>query len=112
MDFKYINLKYLQNFTQGDIQQMRKVITIFLDNAPSLLKQMMEGLDNEDFNQLKTAVHTLKSQVIYMGMDTIRPTILEVEELAKTANKNAEMKQGVTAIFEYINKGIEELNQI
>lgn len=81
-DYSFINTDFLMNFTGKDPGKMKKYINMFLQSAPEAIAQMRAFHNNGDWVNLKTAAHSLKPQLAYMGIDSLKETILRIEEYA------------------------------
>jgi signal transduction histidine kinase/CheY-like chemotaxis protein/HPt (histidine-containing phosphotransfer) domain-containing protein len=65
---RYSDLKFLDGITKGDLTKQKKYIEIFLRNAPQLLADAKHSLSINDRERLRVQVHSLKSQLSYMGV--------------------------------------------
>jgi signal transduction histidine kinase/CheY-like chemotaxis protein/HPt (histidine-containing phosphotransfer) domain-containing protein len=65
---KVTDLTFLENFTKGDLQKQKKYIQLYLDNAPNSLRQAKQAFEKLDYETVKINVHSLKSQLNYMGV--------------------------------------------
>jgi signal transduction histidine kinase/CheY-like chemotaxis protein len=92
---KVTDLTFLQNFTANDREKQRKYIDLFLKTAPNVLEQAATALQSKNWEQLKVSVHSLKSQLNYMG---IAESVSNVYALEK-ASINEEMQDKLPAMF-------------
>ena len=51
----------------GSENILRKVISLYLDSSPALMKSIREAVEGTDFDALHRAAHTLKSSSAYLG---------------------------------------------
>jgi PAS domain S-box-containing protein len=81
-----VNLTVLENFLaaigENTPQMVHEVITLFLETAPGLLRDIREAIEQEDSARLTQAAHTLKSSSAQLGAMTF-------SELCKTLEKTA-----------------------
>jgi signal transduction histidine kinase/CheY-like chemotaxis protein/HPt (histidine-containing phosphotransfer) domain-containing protein len=63
-----IDLNFLKNFTKSNLLKQKKYIDLYLQTAPKILAQAKEALASKNYEQLKVSVHSLKSQLNYMGV--------------------------------------------
>ena len=81
-----VNLTVLENFLaaigENTPQMVHEVITLFLETAPVLLRDIREAIEQEDSARLTQAAHTLKSSSAQLGAMTF-------SELCKTLEKTA-----------------------
>ncbi|TMJ71623.1 MAG: response regulator [Alphaproteobacteria bacterium] len=76
------NLAQLQREGRPDI--VNRVITLFLESAPALLKDLQEGAAKADTAQLHRASHTLKSASANVGAALLSAHCRELEAMART----------------------------
>ena len=91
------NLSFLKSFAANDAAKISKYVNMFLTGAPQMLEQMKSQLQASDWKGLRTTVHSLKSQVKYMG-------IASAEELAITIEKHAAEETNLSALPEMVSR--------
>ena len=74
------DLTFLKTFTAGDSVKMSKYINMFLSAAPQSLVQMKQQIEASDWKALKTAAHSLKTQLKYMGIASAVETAYAIEQ--------------------------------
>ncbi|MBK7109984.1 MAG: Hpt domain-containing protein [Bacteroidetes bacterium] len=87
MSEQVINLSFLESFTRGDTTKMKKYIAMFISGAPDAIQQMRMLHNDSNWNQLRTVAHSLKPQLSYMGIDSVKETVLRIEEYAAEQKK-------------------------
>ena len=106
-----IDLTFLQSFTGGNKEKIAKYVNLFLQACPEQLGRMKEKLAEKDYPGLRAAAHTLKPQVIYMGMKKGEQMVKEIESMAGE-QRNVEQLPGLMAEFDsHCNAAIEELKK-
>ena len=73
------NLDFLTQFTKGDKAKMKKYIEMYLDTAKQKMEVMNNSIATKEFETLKVAAHTMKSQARYMGISTVEADIVSLE---------------------------------
>lgn len=106
---KCIDLSFLISMTGGNKERMSKYINLFLQNAPGLVKQMEDQLQQQDWASMKSTVHTLKSQFSYMGMAEAQALALQVERNTDEKTNLDSIPALVEKITDLFNRGSEEL---
>jgi CheY-like chemotaxis protein len=76
------NLAQLQREDRPDI--VNRVITLFLETAPALLKDLQEGAEDGDTARLGRASHALKSSAANVGAAAFSARCEELEILARS----------------------------
>jgi len=79
---KITNTAFLKSFAGNDVAKQKKYISLFLENAPKLVRQLEIGVTNKDFDAIKIAAHSLKTQLNYMGVKEELSHVQEIERLA------------------------------
>lgn len=87
--------RFLISFAGNDATKQKKYINLFLQSAPKLLDQIKSGLDTKDYESIKIAAHSLKTQMNYMG---VKEEISHVHRLEQLAASSANHDEIVTII--------------
>ncbi len=90
--------RFLQSFAGNDMAKQKKYISLFLENAPKLMYHLQIGIDNNDFDAIKIAAHSLKTQFSYMG---VKEELSHIQEIERLASRSAD--------FEVIERLFENL---
>lgn len=100
-----IDLSFLQQFSGGDKAKMSKYIGMFLKSYPSALQAIDDKLAAQDWSGLRTAAHSLKPQLNYMGAKTMQELAKEIEysagegkDLEKLPGMVSDLKKGVVQV--------------
>ena len=94
-----IDLTFLQSFTGGNKEKIAKYINLFLQACPEQLAKMNERLAERDYPGLRATAHTLKPQVIYMGMKKGEEMVKRIESMAGE-QRDVEQLPALVAEFE------------
>jgi CheY-like chemotaxis protein/nitrogen-specific signal transduction histidine kinase/HPt (histidine-containing phosphotransfer) domain-containing protein len=93
------SLAQLQREGRPDI--VNRVITLFLESAPALLKELQEGAENGDADRLGRASHALKSCAANVGAAVLAAHCEEIEAMARAGRvPDAPMQVG-TIVEDY-----------
>lgn len=111
-DYQVINVEFLRSFTQNNPAKISKYINMFLHSAPDTLKQMKTQLQAGDFNGLKTTAHSLKPQLAYMGIDSVKESILRIEEYAESGKKPEAIAALINDVEDTCTRAFDELNDV
>lgn len=117
MSYQMINLAFLENFTKKDNAKMVKYIQMFLQLAPVSIATMKQQHASADWNNLRTTAHSLKPQLAYMGIDSLKEHILRIEEYAgegknpdTIANLIMQVESGCNTAFAELTEVIQKLS--
>lgn len=73
------DLNFLKSLAGNDESKQQKYIQMFLQNAPRLLDQLRDGIGNGDYQAIRSAAHSLKTQFNYMGVKEKHTHLQEIE---------------------------------
>lgn len=104
--------RFLLSFAGQDKAKQKKYIQIFLQNAPKLLEQIEQGLVEKNYESIKIAAHSLKTQLNYMGVKEELSHIFEIEQLSKNAHRHDELTQLTQQLRVVCSAAFAELEQL
>ena len=81
---KTIDLTFLNTFTGGNRDKMKKYISMFLNYCPGQLVKMKAQLQDGNYDGLRGTAHALKPQITYMGVHGGEELIKKIENMAGT----------------------------
>ena len=67
---KTVDLTFLNSFTGGNPEKIKKYISMFLNYCPGQLTTMQEQLTSQNYDGLRVTAHALKPQITYMGIQS------------------------------------------
>lgn len=98
-----LDLKYLDDFAGNDAATMRELIDIFMEHGPQLIADLRSYCDSKQIDKLRRAAHKMKPMLAYVGMNSIRMRVTEIED-AEITDENwdwtAAMVSSVCSDFE------------
>jgi HPt (histidine-containing phosphotransfer) domain-containing protein len=104
------NLSFLENFTGNDVSRIRKYIAMFLDSTPSEMDVIRQSMKEKNWDMLRAGAHSLKPQMIYMGIKAGEELLKEIEQHAGNATKLEELPVMVEELDKVFAKSCDELN--
>lgn len=111
MAYDHINLTFLEEFAKGDSKRMKRYINMFLQSAPGGIESMRTHYAGQDWEQLKSAAHSLKPQVGYMGIASLKEIIPRLEEYAREKKNLEQIPQLIDEVESICGNAFEELRQ-
>lgn len=102
-------LENLREMIGGDDAFLQELIDTFLGEAPQLLADMRQAVENEDAPLLRLAAHTLKSNSAEFGAMTLSSLCKQLEAMGKagTLEGAAEMVTQAEAEYEQVKAALE-----
>jgi CheY-like chemotaxis protein len=103
------DMQFLQQFTGGNPEKLKKYKGMFLDNAPKLLDSMERALQAKDYAAIKIAAHSLKPQLSYMGVKEEVSKIFLIEQTAGAGAHEDTLPSLISNLKRLCLKAFEEL---
>lgn len=106
-----IDLTFLNKFTKGNPEKMKRYISLYLEEAPKTFEEMKRNLNDKNWEQMRINAHSLKPQADFMGILTLKNELTEIEKAVKenrisTINEHFDLAQDL-----YI-KSVNSLKEI
>ncbi len=101
-DRKVVDKTAIYNRVGGDIELLRDIVSLFLDESPVLVAEIREAIRSDDSERLQAAAHTLKGSVANFGAESAVAATLALENMGR----NREMDQALYGLVT-LDKEIE-----
>lgn len=109
---KCINLNYLNKRTKSDPSLMMEMISLYLEQTPSLILDMKQSFYNKDWKSLYTAVHKMIPSFLIMGINTsFEQMAKKVQDYASTQEQADGIPDLVLQIENICNQACKELEE-
>ncbi len=106
---KITDPRFIMSFAGSNVDKQKKYINIFLQNAPKLLLQLQGGLASKDYETIKIAAHSLKTQLNYMGVKEEVSRVYELEQMATHIHKHKEIELLILSLQKVCEQAFSEL---
>ncbi len=107
-----IDLQYLLRRSKSDSEKMIELLTIYIEQTPSITKAMMQSLKDKDWEALAAAVHKLIPSIPIIGIgDTYVAIAKTVQEYASTKQKLNEIPGLVLQLEHVFARAGKELEE-
>lgn len=83
-----VDLSFLEKFTKGNTTKMKRYISMYLNMAPERFEIMDQNIKDKSWPELAINAHSLKPQVEYMGITTLKEVMIEIENRVKNTQLN------------------------
>ncbi len=110
--FKFIDPTHIDSVTGGDEKFKQELISVFVQQMPSLLVGLEKALQDNDYKQLSAIAHKTKSSVALMGIESLRADMSELEQKAKTGDDVECYKRIVTKFLEASTDVLAEIETL
>lgn len=98
MDYKFINMEYLDSVSGGDPGIINEILTIFKEQSVEIHNEMKSLLESKNYTALGLLAHKAKSSVAIMGMDDLAQ-MLKTFELQARDGKEAQLYESYLERF-------------
>lgn len=114
---KCTNLEYLTQRTKSNPKLMMEMISLYLEQTPTLVKAMKLGLQDQDWKSLQAAAHKMIPSFSIMGMSADFETMARQIQEDSVAQQNTDRIQNLVIKLEKVsvqacNELKEEFNRI
>lgn len=104
-----INLSYLEKFSDGDKERMKKYTGMFLDTAPLLINNLNDALAKNDLKEIATQVHSYKTKWIMMGMNESKDLALKIEKQCRDNTNGSAINENIRVLIKQIETAVKEV---
>lgn len=108
---KLIDLTFLREFCKDDHEKMANYIHLFLESAPEQMEMIKRNAKSGNWLGVKTAAHSLKPQLAFIGAITVPPLIEKIEKSAASENAIAETSSLIKNLEILLDQSFNELIQ-
>lgn len=108
----HVNLEFLKEISEGNLDLMRDLITLFITQVPTFSEQMDAYLKNEDYCTLAKLAHKIKNSVAMMGIDELTSDMKKLENLCTEKPNYNVVKAYVDRFKKISTEASTELRQI
>jgi HPt (histidine-containing phosphotransfer) domain-containing protein len=88
MDYRFINMEYLNSVSEGDPEIIREILHLFKEQAIEIYNEMMVHYSENNYTSLGFLAHKAKSSVAILGMDDLALLLKTFEIQAKDGIEN------------------------
>ena len=112
MDYKFINMEYLDSVSGGDPGIVKDIVIIFKEQSVEIYNEMKSLLAEKNYTSLGLLAHKAKSSVAIMGMNEMAQ-MLKTFELQAREGKDPQLYESYLERFKSETEGaINELEDI
>lgn len=83
-----VDLSFLEKFSKGNAEKMKKYVSMYLNTAPDSFKKMQQNIHDKSWSDLAINAHSLKPQAEFMGIPKLKEVLIEIENNVKNGKIN------------------------
>jgi len=104
MDYKFINMEYLDSVSGGDPLIIKEIVIIFREQSVEIYDEMKTLLEAKSYKSLGLLAHKAKSSVAIMGM-------MQLAEMLKTFELQTREEKEILLYETYIERFFSETQE-
>jgi signal transduction histidine kinase/CheY-like chemotaxis protein len=106
---KLIDDTFLNSFTGGRSEKMKKYLNLFKENAPLMMEKIYQGIQNENYEEVKIGAHSLKSQLRYLGVGEDVSGVYSLEQMASKKESINDIEKQYEQLRDVFQKAMQEV---
>ena len=103
------DLCMIERLCRGNQEQVKKMMAVFIQQAPQAVEEIKKAYANSDFITIKNTAHRIKPILSYYAIVSIEKDIRKLEALAKEEGASFEMEMRINKIAEVISRVTAEM---
>ena len=112
MDYKFINMEYLDSVSGGDPGIINEIVVIFKEQSVEIYNEMKSLLAAKNYTSLGLLAHKAKSSVAIMGMNELAEMLKTFELQAKEGKEPQLYEHYVERFKSETEEAIRELDDL
>jgi len=112
MNYNYINTEYLDSVSDGNVEIMAELVTMFRDQVTETVIEMKSLLEKKEYNSLGLLAHKAKSSVLIMGMNDLGALLKTFELQAKEGSESDKYESYISRFAHDTGEAVKELDDL
>jgi len=112
MNYNYINTEYLDSVSDGYVEIMAELVSMFRDQVAETVIAMKSLLDKKDYYSLGLLAHKAKSSVLIMGMNNLGALLKTFELQAKEGTESDKYESYISIFSHDTGEAVKELDDV
>ncbi|MDH3650981.1 MAG: PAS domain S-box protein, partial [Saprospiraceae bacterium] len=105
------DLSQLMEIGRGNLAFIKKMVNIFCDQTPAMVKEMLSSYHSGDLQKMGLLAHKMKPSVDNLGILSIKQDIRTIEKAGREGNIDADLEEVILKINKTIEKVILKMRQ-
>ena len=107
----HYNLAKVYEISSNDADFAQQILVLFLDEIPTEIQNIKEGIKAKDYPKTYAAAHKIKPTLDLLGMDQAFEEILQIEAWTKAEGKRKEIDATFDSVESQIEKAVKEISK-
>ena len=95
---RHYDLSYLNQVFHGNEVMIQEIVRLFLEQAPRYGMDMLSCVEESRWGDLHPIAHRMKSSVNMLGMQSLIPVVLAIEQKSKFSQDEAALPEIVQSL--------------
>ena len=110
--YEHINLDYLEMMADGDEDMKKVMLEMLLDELPVEVAKMRSLTDAQNWDELKSVSHKMKSTLSYVGNAAMTEANANIELITKDGGDTTKVPALMDTVEQQYNNVIGELKTV
>jgi HPt (histidine-containing phosphotransfer) domain-containing protein len=109
--YQHVNLDYLELMSDGDPDMKKTMLEMLMAELPEEFSKMRDYTDAQDWEELSSVSHKMKSTLAFVGNDTMTNANKAIELKSKNEEDLDEIPELMSTLEEYLDGVLNDLQQ-
>lgn len=105
------DLSALKDISRGNEEFIEKMIRLFCQQTPSLVRQIKEAYQSDKLYEMGSIAHKLKPSIDNLKIESLKQVIRNIEKAGKENSNMEELADWIELVEEITNKIIQKMKQ-
>ncbi|KAA3438574.1 response regulator [Rufibacter hautae] len=106
-----IDLSYLENFANGNVEFMRDILQLFIEQTPHLVQELTRAVSLSKWTETRTLTHKIKPSIALVGIQELEELNNTIEQSALNRTNTEQIPALVQQMVLLVNRSIQQLKQ-
>ena len=104
-------LTYFMEVARGDMGFIKKMLELFINMVPAMIKEMSDAYDQHDLTETGRIAHKIKPNLDNLQVTTVTQTIRNIEMLGKAGTDSPELSEMIAEVRTVVDKVISQIKK-
>ncbi|WP_210490477.1 hybrid sensor histidine kinase/response regulator [Rufibacter aurantiacus] len=106
-----IDLSYLENFANGNVEFMRDILRLFIEQTPKLVQELTRAVSLSNWNETRTLAHKIKPSIALVGIRELEDLNNTIEQFALNRTNTEQIPALVQQMVLLVNRSVQQLKK-
>lgn len=105
------DLAKLRNIAGDDEPFVEQMVVLFMEQGPNSVLEIKEAYASEDFDTMQKVAHRMKPSADYMGIDSVKDTLVDIEKNASIYRTSERLHKLITELEDRLCQAVKGLQE-